>query len=142
MTDKYALYRVLAPFRVKRQKVLREARLGVTLQEFQSEIGAGDLKNAAAEYLWERLREIAFVPDFRPSASDDLGETFALSPDSVRDELVEGLVDHLGINTEHIDFSGFSFTSIENPRDIVDFVQKVASLDGQPPGTRFVRTIP
>ena len=137
MIDKYAVYRVVAPFRSKRQRALREARLDVSLEEFKSEIGTGELRNRAAAYIWERLREIAFVPDFRPSASDDLADTFGLDSESVRDELVEGLVDHLGVRTEHVDFTGFSFNSLENPRDIVDFVQKVATLDGQPPGTRF-----
>lgn len=138
MTDKYRTYRVLYPLRVKRQHALREARHDASLAEFQTEVGTGPVRIAAAAYLWERLRELAFVEDFRPSSSDDLGDVFALSPDSVRDEVVAGLVEHLGLRSEHIDFTGFSFASLRNPRDIVDFVESVAALQGRPTGTRFL----
>lgn len=138
MSDKYSLYRALYPVRVTRQNALREARLDVSLHEFQSAIGPGHLRRLAAAYLWERLRELAFVADFRPSVSDDLGEVYALSPESVRDDVVSGLVDHVGLQTEHIDFTGFSFSALNSPQQIVDFVERLAALHGQPAGTRFV----
>lgn len=138
MADKYRLYRSLYPVRAKRQSALRAERLRFSLPEFQSEIGQGTLRDPAAVYLWERLRDMAFVADFRPSASDDLGEVFALSPSSIRDDVVDGLIDHLGLRSEHIDFAGFSFASLRTPRDIVDFVEKMEALQDRPTGTRFL----
>jgi hypothetical protein len=100
-------------------------------------MGAGRLRTIASAYLWKRLRELAFVPDFRPSESDNLGEIFALSPTSVRDEVVAGLVDHLGLRTEHLDFNGFDFSSLQTPMDIIDFAERLAGLQDRPAGTRF-----
>ncbi len=138
MPSKYTVYRVLYPFRVRRQSALRSTRLEVSVGDFEREMGSGKVRSVASAYLWERLRECAFVPDFRPSAADNLGDVLALSAESVRDEVVAGLVDHLGLHTEHINFSNFSFSSLQCPRDIADFVERVANMQDQPRGTRFV----
>lgn len=138
MPSNYGLYRVLYPFRVRRQSALRATRLKVSVGDFEKEMGSGEIRTVTSAYLWERLRECAFVPDFRPSASDNLGDVLALSAESVRDDVVAGLVDHLGLKTEHIDFTDFSFSSLQRPRDIADFVERVANLQDQPRGTRFV----
>lgn len=138
MREKYRLYRLLYPLRVRRQTALRDARSGISADDFGSKMGSGRLRTIISAYLWDRLRELAFVPDFRPSGSDNLGEIFALSPASIRDEVVEGLIDRLGLKTEHLDFTGFNFSSLQTPSDIADFVERVAALQDRPAGTRFV----
>ncbi len=137
--NKFIAYKVLAPFRVKRQKELREQRSSVTLDTFVGGIGGSSLRRKAAELLWARLRESSFVEDFKPAIDDDLHDIYGLSSESVRDEVISGIVDALGVRAEGIDFTGFSFDAVKTPIDIIDFIEKVDALRDSPVGTRFVQ---
>lgn len=138
--NKFSAYKVLAPFRVKRQKELREQRRSVTLDTFVELIGGSNLRRRAAELLWARLRESSFIEDFKPAIDDNLHDVFGLSSESVRDEVVSGIVDALDVPTEGIDFTGFSFDAVRTPMDIIDFIEKVDALRDRPASTRFVQT--
>jgi hypothetical protein len=125
--SKFAVYRFIAPFRSRLQDRLRKGRLHVTAETFASQLnGRPDIAVA----LWETLREQAFVRDFRPEADDDLYKVFAMDPEIVRDELIEMLLAKLEMNVSGIDFTGFDFASIKTPRDVSNFVAKIAKVQG------------
>ena len=126
MTDKFALYRLTAPFRSRLQRRLREERKNVDMEAFVQALSADEQKAEAARALWELLRQQAFVPDFRPDPNDDLSEVYAIGPEEVRDDVIDPLLDRLGLSVSGIDFTGFDFASIATPTDVVAFVMKVA----------------
>lgn len=133
--SKFAVYRFIAPFRSRLQDRLRKGRLHVTAETFASQLnGRPDIAVA----LWETLREQAFVRDFRPEADDDLYKVFAMDPEIVRDELIEVLLAKLELNVSGIDFTGFDFSSVATPRDVVAFVIKVADAQNGQGKRRFV----
>ncbi|WP_415644201.1 hypothetical protein [Sphingomonas antarctica] len=80
----------------------------------------------AARVLWELLRQQAFVPDFRPDPNDDLSKVNAMGPEEVRDDVIDPLLDRLGLSVSGIDFTDFDFSSVATPRDVIAFVTKVA----------------
>ena len=80
----------------------------------------------AARLLWELLREQAFVADFRPDTNDDLSRVYAMGPEEVRDDVIDPLLDRLGLSVSGMDFTGFDFASITTPKDISEFVAKIA----------------
>jgi hypothetical protein len=138
MTDKFAAYRFIAPFRSRLQKRLREERMSVDVNAFSSGIGGGDRHPEIAAALWELLRERAFVPDFRPDPDDDLAKVFAMDPEIVRDEVVDEILTKLGLSVSGIDFTGFDFASVATPRDVVAFVMKIADAQNGEGERRFV----
>jgi hypothetical protein len=137
--NKLSVYKVIAPFRVNRQKELRDQRSSVNVNTFVELIGGSDLRRRAAELLWARLREFSFIEDFKPAIDDDLYYIFGLSPESVRDEVISQIVDALDVPTERIDFTGFSFDAVKTPIDIINFIEKVDVLRDRPAGTKFVQ---
>lgn len=112
------------------QDRLRNERLSVNVSSFAHELEDSDRHPAIAPALWALLQERAFVDDFRPEADDDLYKIFAMDPEIVRDEVIEPLLDRLGLSVEGIDFTGFDFSSITTPKDICRFVVKVADAQG------------
>jgi hypothetical protein len=51
-----------------------------------------------------------------------------MGPEEVRDDIIEPLLNKLGLKVDHIDFTGFNFARITTPRDIAAFVVRVAAL--------------
>ncbi|BBF68395.1 hypothetical protein [Sphingomonas bisphenolicum] len=125
--NRFALYRFIAPFRSRLQSRLREERLNVDADAFANRMEAGGRSSEIAHLLWGMLREEAFVPDFRPEPEDSLSKVYAMGPEEVRDDLVEPLLDRLGLDVEGIDFKGFDFALIATPRDVAQFMLKIAN---------------
>jgi hypothetical protein len=138
MTDKYALYPFLFPFRSRLQRRLREERKSVDMETFVQALSADEQHAEAARVLWELLRQQAFVPDFRPDPNDDLSKVNAMGPEEVRDDVIDPLLDRLGLSVSGIDFTGFDFSSVATPRDVIAFVMKVADAQNSEGKRRFV----
>lgn len=113
------------------QSRLRNDRLGVNVGTFATQLKDSDRYPEIAPALWELLREQAFIDDFRPEPDDNLYKVFAMDPEIVRDELIDVLLAKLGLSVSGIDFAGFDFASITTPRDVSEFVVKVADVQGQ-----------
>lgn len=126
MIDKFVIYRVIFPVRSRLQRRLREERLSADANEFAQGLSPDGRQAEVACLLWEMLREHAFVADFRPDPNDDLAKVYALGPEEVRDDIVDPLLDRLGLSFSGMDFTGFDFASITTPKDISAFVAKVA----------------
>lgn len=132
MINKFATYRVIAPFRSRLQARLRKERIRVDVYAFARGLEDGDRHPEIAHALWELLRERAFVLDFRPEPDDDLYKVFAMDPEIVRDEVIDVLLTKLKLSVSGIDFTGFDFASITTPKDVSRFVAKVADAqDGK-----------
>jgi hypothetical protein len=125
---KYAICRFLAPFRSSLQRRLITERPEVTADTFQRDLGGAGKQERVAAFLWNRLRDLAFVPDFRPLPGDDLLKIYALGPEDVRDDIIEPLLDHLGIAPGDIDFAGFDFAALATPKSIFDFARTVTEI--------------
>lgn len=126
MIDKFALYRVIFPFRCRLQSRLREERRNVNLDVFERGFGGGDRHGEIPRLMWEMLRAKAFVPDFRPDPGDSLSTVYAMGPEEVRDDLIEPLLTTLGLSPSGFDFTGFDFSSIATPKDASELVLKIA----------------
>ena len=124
MIVKFAIYRFTAPFRSRLQNRLRNERLNLDVASFVRGFEDGRQPEVPRS-LWEMLREAAFVPDFRPDPDDSLSKLYAMGPEEVRDDVIEPLLTKLGLGVSGIDFTGFDFSSIATPRDVVAFVMKV-----------------
>lgn len=133
MTDKFAIYRVIAPFRSRLQRRLREERMTADAETFARVLSPDGRHAEAARLLWELLREQAFVADFRPDPNDDLSKVYAMGPEEVRDDVVDPLLDRLGLSVSGMDFTGFDFASITTPKDISEFVAKIAEAQNWRP---------
>ena len=48
------------------------------------------------------------------------------------------LLETLGLSTSEIDFTGFDFTSITTPREVIAFILKIADAQGGQGKRRFV----
>lgn len=126
--NNYILYRFLFPFRSRRQDRLREERMDVDVNSFASALTRkGKRHNEIARLLWNAMREVALVSDFRPAPDDSLADLHAMGPEEVLDELIEPLLDQLGLSVEGIDFAGFDFDSVKTPGDIANFMHKVVN---------------
>lgn len=90
--------------------------------------------------LWELLRELAFVPDFRPDPDDSLAKVYAMGPEEVRDDVIEPLLARLGVSVSGIDFTGFDFSSVVTPKDVMAFVMKIVDAQNCEGGRQFVDT--
>lgn len=88
--------------------------------------------------LWEMIRKRAFVFDFRPGLDDSLDKILAMGWEEVEDEMVLPLLEKLGLSTSEIDFTGFDFTSITTPREVIAFILKIADAQGGQGKRRFV----
>ena len=128
--SKFALYRFIAPFRSRSQNRLREKRLHVGADAFARGLGVGDQHAEIVDYLWDILREEAFVTDFSPDPEDDLATVYAMGPEEVRDDVIEPLLTKLRLSLDEFDFTGFDFSSITTPKDVGRFVMKVANAQG------------
>jgi hypothetical protein len=142
MIDKFTLYRFTAPFRSRLQNRLRRERLNIDADVFargfeDSRIDPG-LQADGIWLLWELLREAAFISDFRPDPDDSLSAVYAMGPEEVRDDVIEPLLAKLGLSTSGIDFTGFDFSSIVTPKDVLAFVMKVADAQNGKGKRRFV----
>lgn len=135
--NKFTLYRFLAPFRSRLQSRLRTERIDVDVDGFAGGIGEGERKAEVAELLWEILQEEAFVRDFRPGPDDNLSGVYGMGPEDVRDDVIAPLLDRLGLSVQGIDFTGFDFSSIVNPRDAGRFVMRIAAAQNRHGGRRF-----
>ena len=58
--------------------------------------------------------------------------------EEVEDEMVLPLLEKLGLSTSEIDFTGFDFTSITTPREVIAFILKIADAQGGQGKRRFV----
>lgn len=139
MIDKFGLYRFIFPFRSRLQNHLREERLIVDVDAFARRFEDGRQPDVPRS-LWELLREAAFVPDFRPDPDDSLAKVYAMGPEEVWDDVIEPLLAKLGLSVSGIDFTGFDFSSVATPRDVVAFIVKVADTQGGDGERRFVDT--
>ncbi|MBM5812409.1 MAG: hypothetical protein FJ191_10665 [Gammaproteobacteria bacterium] len=139
MIDKFAVYRFTAPFRSRLQERLRGERLNVDVDAFARGFEDGQHPERP-RLLWELLREVAFVPDFRPDPDDSLSKVYAMGPEEVRDDVIEPLLAKLGLSVIGIDFTGFDFSSIVTPKDVIGFVMKVADAQNVEGGRLFVDT--
>jgi hypothetical protein len=137
MIDRFTFYRLVFPFRFRRQNRLREERLGVDVDAFVRSLEDGDRRLEIARFLWEILREQAFLPDFRPMADDDLARVYAMGPEEVRDEVIDPLLAKLELKVDGIDFTGFDFSSIVTPHDVSRFVMRVAAIQAGQSERRF-----
>ena len=137
MINKYALYPFLFPFRSRLQNRLREERLNVDVDAFARGVEDGRHPDVPRP-LWELLREAAFIPDFRPDPDDNLSKVYAMGPEEVRDDVIEPLLAKLRLSVSGIDFTGFDFSSVATPRDVVAFVMKVADAQNSEGKRRFV----
>jgi hypothetical protein len=124
--NKFALYRFIFPFRSRLQKRLRGERMTVDVDAFARGFEGGDRHPEIPRFLWEMLREEAFVPDFRPDPNDDLTKIYGKGPEEVQDDLIEPLLIRLGLCASGIDFRGFDFASVTTPKDAGRFVMKLA----------------
>jgi hypothetical protein len=137
MIDKFAVYRFTAPLRSRLQNRLREQRLNVDVDAFAR--GFEDSRQPdVPRSLWELLREAAFISDFRPDPDDNLSKVYAMGPEEVRDDVIEPLLAKLGLSVSGIDFTGFDFSSLATPRNVVAFVMKVADAQNGEGKRRFV----
>ena len=137
MINKFTVYRFTAPFRSRLQNRLREERLNVDVDAFAR--GFGDSQQPdMPRLLWQLLREAAFVPDFRPAPDDSLSKVYAMGPQEVRDDVIEPLLAKLGLSVSGIDFTGFDFSSVSTPRDVIAFIIKVADAQNGEGKRRFV----
>jgi hypothetical protein len=127
MIDKFTIYRFIAPFRSRLQGRLRSQRLKSDIHNFELGVETGCVPGLARE-LWTLLQDSAFIPDFRPAPDDNLADVYAMGPEEVRDDIIEPLLNKLGLKVDHIDFTGFNFARITTPRDIAAFVVRVAAL--------------
>jgi hypothetical protein len=100
--------------------------MNVDLDSFVSGFGVGDRPSEIARLLWDMLRDLAFVPDFRPDSGDSLSRVYAMGPEEVLDDLIEPLLAKLGLSVSGIDFTGFDLALIDTPMDVVRLMVKVA----------------
>lgn len=77
------------------------------------------------------LRRQAFVPDFRPCPDDDLAKIYAMGPEEVRDDLIDPLLDMLGLDVSGLDVAGFDFAAITTPRQVIEFLVNVAEAQNR-----------
>jgi len=63
-----------------------------------------------------------------------------MGPEEVRDDVIEPLLAKLGLSVIGIDFTGFDFSSIVTPKDVIGFVMKVADAQNVEGGRLFVDT--
>ena len=137
MIDKYVLYPFIFPFRTRLQRRLREERLNADVAAFAR--GVEDARQLEVlRLLWELLREAAFVPDFRPDPDDSLSKVYAMGPEEVMYDVVEPLLTKLELSVSGIDFTGFDFSSVFTPRDVVAFVINVSGAQNGEGKQRFV----
>lgn len=127
MTSKYSLYRLTSPFRSKAQLDLRESRQGQTLDTFAGEFEEGPMRSAVTAFLWDFLREIALVPDFKPGASDSLSKLHGLHVDDIRDDILDPITTRCGIDVSGMSFKGYDLSKIDTSLDVYRFVMEVAS---------------
>ena len=120
------------PFRSQLQKRLRAERMRVDAATFAQELGMDERNPELSRALWEILREESFVPDFRPKADDSLPKIYSLGPEEVRDDLIEPLLDRLGLNVAGIDFRAVDFTSVVTPKDVGNLVMRIAAIGATP----------
>lgn len=115
------------PFRSRLQRRLRQERLNKDLTDFTLRLGDGPHIAEISKCLWDKLREVAFVPDFRPDIDDNLMDIYAIDGEEVRDDLVEPIVEVLGIDTSNMDFSNLDFSSISTPKGVAGLLVRIAS---------------
>jgi len=113
-------------------------RVCLDVNAFAAGMKGGGSQDEIAIALWALLRERAVVPDFRPDPDDDLSEVFGMNPEIVRDEVVDELLAKLGLSASGINFTGFDFSSIVTPKDVVVFVRLIADSRHGEPGRRFM----
>jgi hypothetical protein len=128
MISKSGLYRFIFPFRSQLQHLLREARLDVDVEAFVRRFEVCE-RSDVPRSIWDLLREAAFVTDFRPDPDDSLEKVYAMGPDEVWGDLIEPLLARFRLNSNAIDFTGFNFSSIATPRDVVAVVMKVTDVE-------------
>jgi hypothetical protein len=128
MIDKFALYRFIAPFRSRLQLRLRQQRLNVDLAAFAQALQLSEKHIYIAEALWEKLREDALVADFRPDPDDDMARIYAMGVEEVMYDIIEPLLEKLGLSIDKFDLTDIDFKLIATPRDLAKFFVRVATM--------------
>jgi hypothetical protein len=71
-----------------RQRRARALRDEMTRERFVAELASGDAEELAARLLWDKLVDIAVVPDFRPSPDDNFLYIYGLADEDLDDDLI------------------------------------------------------
>lgn len=125
------------------QSRLRRAREALSFDDFKAQFEDSPIRDIFADFMWRYLRSLAFVPEFKPSASDTFGEIYALASDELRDDVLERLIDRCRINVDGMSFRGLNVASLRTPIDVYKFLSTLADqgAEGQPvdAGTRRIR---
>jgi hypothetical protein len=137
MADQFTFYRFAFPFRSRLQARLCEERLNVDVDAFARPFDDSS-RPEVPRLLWDMIRERAFVSDFRPDLDDSLDKVHAMGWEEVEDEMILPLLKELGLSTSGIDFTGFDFTSITTPREVIAFILKIAEAQDGGGKQRFV----
>lgn len=119
MISKYLFYRIAFPVRSSRQRKLKSLRLSWSIEQFFSELGQ-DVDKKIAGDLYNRLRDLAFVPDFAPSASDDLYKLYGLDGAEILDEIIEPIA-------STVRFSEIGLPDLEGLRRVEDVYELLVS---------------
>lgn len=137
MADQFTFYRFAFPFRSRLQARLREERLNVDVDAFARPFD--DISRPEVpRLLWDLLREEAFVADFRPDLDDNLHKIYGKIWEDLYYDIVEPLLEDLSLDASEIDFTGFDFTSITTPRELIAFILKIADAQGRQATRNFV----
>ena len=123
--NKFGIYRFIFPFRYRLQRRFRLERINHDMYDFERQLDIGYDHRQVARTLWDALRSVAFVADFRPSYDDDLAALYAMGPDEVRDELIDVILNALSIDVSGINFSHVDFGTIKSPKDVANFIVNV-----------------
>jgi hypothetical protein len=105
----------------RRQHKARAGRDDVTRERFIAALAADDVEMLAAGILWDKLVEVAVVPDFRPEPEDDFTYLYGLADEDLDEDIIMGLLNELELPLPSIKTVG-GIGPIKSPRLLMSLV--------------------
>ncbi|HET9638266.1 MAG TPA: hypothetical protein VFP12_03585 [Allosphingosinicella sp.] len=115
---------VQLPFSWRQHKV-RARRNDMTRERFVAALATNDAEELAAGILWDKLAEVAVIPDFRPDPDDDFLYLYGLADEDLDEDIILEILTSLGLKPPS-PFELQRVGRISSPRDFVKLV-KLAS---------------
>jgi hypothetical protein len=115
---------VQLPFSWRQLKV-RARRNDMTRERFVAALATNDAEELAAGILWDKLTEVAVIPDFRPDPDDDFLYLYGLADEDLDEDIILEILTLLGLkppSPSELQTVG----QISSPRDFIRLV-KLAS---------------
>ena len=133
MIDKFSIYRVLFPFRRRRQLRLRQERMRYSYLQFARDVFGGDDYPELSSLLWHCFSDTcALVPDFRPHPSDELASIYGMGLEEVLDDVLFPFAEEYDLLESDTDMS-----ALKRPdatiRDVALILLALSNLRPPPP---------